>query len=75
LGEQTSSFTTESTEITEPDWKEERAAPSGPNPFFLSDLCTTNLAFLRKPRRFSTVSRQLQEAVVVAVVVAVAVVV
>jgi hypothetical protein len=37
--------------------------------------CTTNVAFLRKPRRFSTVSRQLQEAVVVAVVVAVAVVV
>jgi hypothetical protein len=38
-----------------------------------SALCTTNVAFLREPRRFSTVSRQLQEAVVVVVVVAVAV--
>ena len=39
----------------------------------LSGLCTTNVAFLREPRRFSTVSRQLQEAVVVVVAVAVAV--
>ena len=35
--------------------------------------CIADVAFLREPRRFSTVSRQLQEAVLVAVVVAVAV--